>query len=360
MEKQQVITSLTILLNRGIDSRQTAKFNGQKHDDLVKELRDYLDANKKYLGGNIHLEITQALNDHGVDLLLTIEGFCKIGFQVKSHHDVSEQEFQSKVKRQLAESFYHALDKYYILICSPLQDGTNNYAMKISHLINELSSLKTKYHCVFGPDHTAALFTNLNTLDETQFNLEYQRYAYERDNIEELKRMLSETLNKKDYETAEGYLARRKEYSYTEPQTAARMNTVLQWNLNSHELQETKASIIQYLLELSKLTQNSREILTGILERSRPSGKPFNEDRVALVKEVESYLRMSSQALFDEYIVLEQAGFVYHDNQDNRDYYYVTSKGADWPLVPSLVEFLEKQGIPFETLFSKMDFSVLD
>ncbi|WP_342549987.1 hypothetical protein NST69_15525 [Paenibacillus sp. FSL P2-0089] len=360
MEKQQLITSLTILLNRGIDSGQTTLFNGQKHDDLVKELRDYLDANRKFLGGNIHLEITQAMNDHGVDLILTIEGFCKIGFQVKSHYDVSEQEFQSKVKRQLAESFFHALDKYYILICSPIQDKTNNYTMKISHLINELSSLKTNYHCVFGPDHTAALFTNLNTLDETQFNLEYQRFAYERDNIEELKQMLSETLNKKDYETAEGYLARRKEYSYAEPQTAAQMNTILQWDLSADDLHETKESIVRYISELRNLTQNSREILTGILERSKPSARALNEDRVALVREVESHLRMNSRALFEEYTVLEQAGFVYHDKEDNRDYYYVTSKGAGWPLVSSLVKYCEIKGIPLETLFSKMDFSVLD
>ncbi|MGF9797358.1 hypothetical protein [Brevibacillus agri] len=149
MEKQQVIISLTILLNRGIGSNQIQIFDDRKHDDLVKELRDYLDANKQYLGGNIHLEITQALNDHGVDLLLTIEGICKIGFQIKSPHDVSEQDFQSKVKRWNTVQRFTGIKQLtnYSLNLFMWRNRANKKAYNL--LVRILTLWTDQLHCMF-------------------------------------------------------------------------------------------------------------------------------------------------------------------------------------------------------------------
>jgi hypothetical protein len=63
----------------------------------------------------ISLNFTQGLNDHGVDLLLEIQGRVK----VKSHFDVAEDRFATNVKCQFAESFAHCLDKWFLNICAP-------------------------------------------------------------------------------------------------------------------------------------------------------------------------------------------------------------------------------------------------
>lgn len=187
------------MLNRGINN-QTDIFDSKKHDSLVQDLEEYLQLNKKHLG-TIKIEITQALNDHGVDLLLDINESCKIGFQVKSHFDVQETDFASKVKRQLTESLSHGLDKWFLLICAPLIDNTGkNFTHKISHLMNEMSMYKTDYFCIFGPKHNAALFNNISEMDDLEFKIEVKRFTYKENEFEQILRKLDsgeslETMN---------------------------------------------------------------------------------------------------------------------------------------------------------------------
>jgi len=124
----------------------------------LTQFTDYLNRHRHFLG-YCHIEQNQALNDKGVDIILHTND-AKIGFQIKSHFDVNEKNFAANVKRQLAESFMHNLAHYVILIYCPLQNGETSYTDKISHLLSELSQMKTNYHQAYGPTNTVPYFLN--------------------------------------------------------------------------------------------------------------------------------------------------------------------------------------------------------
>lgn len=163
MTKQQFVKILYALLGRGkAREEDTSLFSDMLHDELIRQFVGYLNAHRHFLG-YCQIEECHALNDNGVDIILRGES-VKIGFQLKSHFDVKEKEFASKVKRQMTESFAHALDLYVILICCPVQEGKPPFSHKISHLLNELSVLHTPYHVAFGPQNAVQYFRGLPPL----------------------------------------------------------------------------------------------------------------------------------------------------------------------------------------------------
>lgn len=160
MTSKQLLKVLFGLFNRGAATAgETSLFKGMAHGELVEKLVAYLNGHRHFLG-YCQIEQSHALNDKGVDIMLTAEA-GKVGFQLKSHFDVSEKDFAAKVKRQWAESHAHALDHYFILICSPLADETNDYSQKVSHLLNELSLMKSDYHTAYGPRNAVQFFRGL-------------------------------------------------------------------------------------------------------------------------------------------------------------------------------------------------------
>jgi hypothetical protein len=164
MSKQGISSVLECLLNRGTGSEEdTYYFSDIKHDVLLNTLKDYLNNHRHFLG-YCHIEVCQALNDRGVDLILTTNNY-KIGFQIKSHFDVTEKDFAAKVKRQFAEALSHDLDLYYILICSAMIiDGNNNYKMRVTHLLNEIGLYKKVDFVVYSPLNTIMIFKHPPTV----------------------------------------------------------------------------------------------------------------------------------------------------------------------------------------------------
>jgi len=158
MATANVITILRCLLNRGVSSEdKTQYFSGVSHDALVNALMDYLNNNRHFLG-YCHLEKCHAMNEKGVDLILETDD-CKVGFQIKSHFDVTEKDFAAKVKKQFAESFSHGLDHYFILICSSLiSDRKPDNLTKLTHLLNDLSLYKNVSFDAYGPVNTIGVF----------------------------------------------------------------------------------------------------------------------------------------------------------------------------------------------------------
>jgi hypothetical protein len=158
MSRQGIEGILGCLLDRGTGTEQdTHFFIGVSHDELVRRLIDYLNAHRHYLG-YCQIEPCQALNDKGVDVFLRSSG-CTVGFQIKSHFDVQEDDFASNVKRQFAEALSYGLDLYYILICSALvKEGKKDYRMKVAHLQNELRLFKAVRSETYGPLNTVVYF----------------------------------------------------------------------------------------------------------------------------------------------------------------------------------------------------------
>jgi len=158
MATHGVIPVLECLLNRGAHSEEETRFfQDVAHDVLVNTLHDYLNNHRHFLG-YCQIEVHQALNEKGVDVIVTTND-CKVGFQIKSHFDVTENDFSTKVKRQFAESFSHALNYYFILICAPLvTDDGKDYRGKINHIKNELSLFRNVSFDVYGPQTTVGIF----------------------------------------------------------------------------------------------------------------------------------------------------------------------------------------------------------
>jgi hypothetical protein len=153
-----IVSILKCLLNRGAHSEEETRFFQEVgHDELVNKLVDYLNNHRHFLG-YCQIEVHQALNEKGVDVIVTT-GDCKVGFQIKSHFDVTENDFAAKVKRQFAESFSHALDHYFILICAPLvTDKGKDYRGKINNIMNELSLFRKVALDFYGPRTTVGIF----------------------------------------------------------------------------------------------------------------------------------------------------------------------------------------------------------
>ncbi|TKI57481.1 hypothetical protein E8L90_19585 [Brevibacillus antibioticus] len=143
MSVQDSILRLTTIINRGYASEEATKiFTEEKHDALVQQLAEYI-SRHDHLIGKVNVTVSQALNDRGVDLHVEMND-CKVGFQIKSHFDVTEKHFAANVKRQCTESLAHGLKKWY---------------QRINYLINEFSTFKSGYIGVFGPQHAAASCT---------------------------------------------------------------------------------------------------------------------------------------------------------------------------------------------------------
>lgn len=158
---------LDSLLRQGTGSESdTAWFATVGHDDLIRVLTGYLNAHRHFLG-HCHIERRQALNDRGVDLVVSAEGF-RAGFQIKSRSDVADRDFSANVKRQFAEALSHDLDHYYLLICSPLVIGDKDYQMKIAHLLNELSLYRKVAFDAFDPLNTITVFKDPPTVSRDE------------------------------------------------------------------------------------------------------------------------------------------------------------------------------------------------
>lgn len=357
MKKQQIVSAVSVLMNRGQDDN-TGIFTKRNHDSMVRELQNYIEMNKSHLGGNVILNFTQAMNDHGVDLILEIPDRVKIGFQIKSHYDVSEDNFAANVKRQFAESFAHGLDKWILIICAPLHDGKRNWEPRIAHLINEMSMFKTNMFAIYNPRHAAALFQQMNALSDTDFNAEYQKLANIEESEAETLKLLQKLLNTEDQSTAKSYLSRRSIATATPPKTLSKMNAVLNWNLSEDELKGTLDSCLPYLKRLESLTPQSREFLTGFLERAEPSDG--DEKMRALCRDVENHLRSSTATCKKEIEVLARNEMAYYDKNWDQDTFVSGNVGVGWPIVVSLVEFARHEQISLDKIFSEMNFSLLD
>lgn len=136
------------LLNRGpsCDS-ETSYFELLKHDNLITDLAIYLNSHRHYLE-YCRLEQSQALNDRGVDLFLFTDKE-RIGFQIKSDFDVSDDKFASNVKRQFAEALSYSLTHYFILICASM----DKHKARITHLMNEIALFKNVDFSIYSPNN---------------------------------------------------------------------------------------------------------------------------------------------------------------------------------------------------------------
>lgn len=168
------------LLSRGFSPDPDTKyFERLSHDSLVAALTSYLNSHRHFLG-SCRLERAHSMNERGVDLFL-LAGEEKMGFQIKSENDVSQDTFAANVKRQFAEALTHDLTHYFILICASMPA----HGSRISHLMNEIGLFKRVRFSIYSPNNLVIPFRDRPTVTRDELLLRHAitdeaLYDYER------------------------------------------------------------------------------------------------------------------------------------------------------------------------------------
>jgi hypothetical protein len=347
VNKQLLVTEISCLLDRGVAPvGATGYFADRGHDELVEEFREYLEMHGTLIGAS-HLEITQALNDRGTDLLLE-KGDSKVGFQLKSHNDVSEDDFAKNVKRQLAESLAHGLDKWYLLICSPLQHAGDDYSGRIAHLMNEISALQTHYVGAYGPRSTVLYFDGPEPVSSQEFDLEVQRRTYEQTSLEAVLTAIDLSVTP---DKPAAIIDDSDRYTARPPQTLESFARVVEWPEDVQPESEV-AGFIEVIDRLEQLPRLTRELLTIIVRRATGDWGELN----VLASEVHSATQLTRQTFNDQIAILERHGFVrlWTDRQTVID----LLEPIWW--FYELKRYCELTDASLETLIVDLDFRCLD
>lgn len=352
--KQETIINVSSLFNRGLSApSQTAFFENKKHDDTVSDLQSYL-AKNTFLIGAAKITTTQSLNDHGVDLIAEFPNGTKIGFQIKSHVDVQQKDFAMKVKAQLSDSKFHALDKWYLLICSPLKDSETDYTSKIQHLINEFSGYKSNYHAVYNPQQCANILT-LPNIAPAEFNNIKNQFTFTEIDWPQILTELKEAKGNKN--TTLGYLSRLETHDENEIMSCKEFCAFMG---------VTDPGGSEYVLEdlndlrnkLIKIPRQTREFLTAVLSRAK---KERRLTRYVLPQEIENALHLTKEGVEREVKILEDYGLASYDDLEPSEWYIAINKiNHDYNTLGQIRDFCLKSNKSLEDVIVNLNFKKLD
>lgn len=358
MTKQESIVNISTILNRKSSSDgETDFFADKNHDDLLDLLLRYIE-NSSPLIGNPKVFKTQSLNDHGVDLIIEYPNTCKIGVQIKSHFDVKGEDFAVKVKSQLAESQYHGLDKWYLLICSPLVEpgGKKNYSSKISHLINELSSYKTSYHVVYGPQHAVNILRS-DLMEEAEFRSIKSQYFFEDTDWRALLRNLKPDTASKSYLEDLSLTSASKRAS-----SAARYSEYL--NLTAADEIQSAIDDLKDLSDLlGSLSKKTREFLCVCIARGKVISVGMSDRIAVLFHDILNFLPIDKITVQREIAVLESYHIAYLDDLEGygTNYSIVIQNGnPNYNIFLEVKKFCKIYDINIQCVIVDLDFSCFD
>lgn len=301
MKKSDIITAFSIILDQGVSSdNSTNYFLEQNHDDLVANFFNYITAYVPYIG-NFHPEVTQCINDRGVDLLATGPNW-KIGFQIKSQFDVSQDDFARNVKAQMSESYAHGLDKWYLIICCSLLREAGNYQGRVIHLINEISTYSIMYPAVYGPTSAIKYFNNVNIPNQYKFQSEFQRRSYEQTTIEQIQAIIQGHEIKKEFHIIDPEDdTSRKAYF---PSNLIRFYSLPGWIEHPEQIPESIEEISRLISHLIDVPIPTRELFTQIIHRDS------EEYGGAQWAEIRDACNLSDSQLNEQLKILEKYGLV--------------------------------------------------
>lgn len=122
--EQALFARLSEVLQVPPASPDTTKiFKGVTHSDLCAAFQYWFSDMKLLFGEPVRILPLHGPHEEGVDLIIDLmTSQLKFGFQINSHRDVEEKDFQKKVASQIFHSRKHSLSKLFIVICSDLTD----------------------------------------------------------------------------------------------------------------------------------------------------------------------------------------------------------------------------------------------
>ena len=135
----------------------TKGFKGKRHDTLLALLRDNAD---DCLRGKPKVTIFQSLGDSGCDLLIEWAADARYGVQLKSHWDISQNNFAEKTLVQIQDSRAHGLNRLYVLLAGDLTDLS--HAQKLRGFESRINKMKDPYIVTVAPERLWTLLFGAN------------------------------------------------------------------------------------------------------------------------------------------------------------------------------------------------------
>lgn len=348
MNKQEAVVNLSTIFNRGVsDDSKTDFFKDLSHEKLLGLLIDYI-TNSFSLIGNPKITNSQALNDHGVDIIIEFPNNTKVGIQVKSPGDVADKDFVKNVKAQLSESQYHKLDKWYLLICSPIIYKKVNYGLRINHLINEFSSYGSSYHTVYNPQQCFNIFNSKIMSNEEFKNVKNQFFVDTIDwnhLLSDIKMSKNQSYLKNIYSVGIKSLNAEKYADYIGYKGDERI---------------TALTCLTDLFEiLYKLTINTRELLFVCIERAKYTSG-FRGEMKILCHDIKKYLSLDDTTIQNEIAILENNKLAFIDSEDGLYYINIQRGNQDYHILNDIKEYASKQKLSLRSILVDLDFSLFD
>jgi hypothetical protein len=363
-EKHEAIINFSLLINRGFSNPESCEyFENKKHDELISELITYIDKHKDLIGV-VNIENTQALNDKGVDIIIILPNQVKIGIQIKSFFDVEEPKFNSNVKRQFADSLSYGLDKWYLLICSPLKVGKKDYSHKIHTLLNELNAYKSNYHVVISPENSLKLF-DITTPAITQEMFDQRKRFYSSvENKNELNQL------QKDVRASISILPKKSEIEIATDIALKGKNGKINSHANSFceylgcktekENEVVQKWLEKYFQTLKSLPIPTRKFYYFLVKQAEYGNGGFHENLSISYEEVEASISTSKQEINSQLKILEQSKFKLIRVDEDDGAIDIARLNSDDHYPNFIKEYCEEKGVDLEKIINDLDFSLLD
>lgn len=156
--EQSIIDIITeILQPTQAKSDDTRQFKGVPHDNILEAYRYWLEYLRLLIKDPYLVEITQGLQDAGVDLVIKfLKSDMKIGLQVKSYQDLKRKNFQQEVMSQISHSKKHGLKKLLIIPCGDLSN--KSHSNKIPNLMSNIDQMNDNYAYVIQPQFALPIY----------------------------------------------------------------------------------------------------------------------------------------------------------------------------------------------------------
>lgn len=354
MGKSETIVNVSTIFNRGNATLAAVQtfFKNKNHDKLISLVNDFL-ASASRLIGNPKITPSQALNDHGVDIIVEFPDTTKIGIQIKSPNDVESKDFAPKVKAQMSESQAHGLDKWYLFICSPIVYDKHDFSMKIGHMVSELSLYKTSYCVVYTPEQVCNILSR-GLMSEQEFASIRKQYVSEPVDWRSLNQQI---LTDK---SVAYFLNKETPAKDVEPQTGQ----LYSQHLGMTDPDDVLANM-EYLNDLrellKKVPKKTRAFLYETLKRANAQDR-HNQSLLVLAREMEHVLGLNKEELQAEVSILRSNQIAEFDNEQGDGEWYIAIRktNRDYNILEDIREFSEKYDKSLEAIIIELDFSCFD
>lgn len=362
MSKVDSIIDFSIILNRGYSPDiDCSFFSTLNHPQLLQLFIDYVNLNKDYIGLT-NIENRQSIADSGCDVFVEIHGNVKIGVQIKSPSDVANTNFANKVKAQYAESSALGLDKYYILICSPMDIASEK---KVNYIVSHLATYKTNYHAVLNPNNCLKIFNSPGQMPPAEFDSLKQLYSKEENpaNFESILHLLKASLSsvsvaKSEFGVALDHAIKRPPFQQIT--MADKFIDFLQLEKMIKPI-DVIASINAFIDKIGKLSIELRRFFFFIVKESADA-ETFIDALEMNLYELESILSTDSQTLMGKISILASAKYRlirYDEDEPNVVQVFINLPG-DYNFMKELRNYSEEYSIDLENILVAGDFSALD